>query len=165
MDRKILETIQEVFRSKGLTLSASESCTGGIISHYLTCLPGSSAFFEAGVVTYSAESKITILGLSAETISKYGVVSEETAREMAEKMRLLSKADCSVATTGNLGPDVIEGKEKGLVYIAVSMKGQIFSKEIRLTGNREENRERAAVLALEFLIEIVKNNSMGMEKA
>ena len=158
MDKKILEVIQRVhesFRKIGLTLSVAESCTGGLISHYLTSLAGASDFFEAAVVTYSAEAKKKILGIPSEIISKYGVVSEETAREMAEKMRALTKTDFSLSTTGNLGPDVLEGKGKGLVYIAVSKEGETLSREIRLKGNRNENKEEASLLALRFLIEAI----------
>lgn len=161
MNKKSLEVIQKVhdlFKQKRLTLSTAESCTGGLISHYITTLPGASSFFEAGVVSYSAEAKKEILGISSGTISKYGVISEETVREMAEKVRDLTKTDFSMATTGNLGPEVLEGKEKGLVYIAVSKKGKTFSKELKLRGNREENKEEAALEALKLLIEIVSHD-------
>jgi PncC family amidohydrolase len=159
MDEEILEVIykvHELFEKKVLTLSVAESCTGGLISHYITTLPGASTFFEAGVVAYSIEFKKKILGVSSETISRYGVVSEEAAGEMAEKIRVLAKTDFSLSTTGNLGPDVLEGKEKGLVYIAVSKTGQTFTKELRLEGNREENKEDAALAALKFLIDKIK---------
>lgn len=159
LDKKIFEVVRgvyELFLTRGLTLSLAESCTGGLISHYLTVFPGASAFFRAGVVSYSAEMKIKILGVSSDIISSYGVVSEQTAIEMAEKVRLLTKTDISISTTGNLGPDVLEGKEKGLVYIAVSKEGRTFAKELRLRGDREENKEEAALEALRFLIEIAK---------
>jgi PncC family amidohydrolase len=113
-------------------------------------------FFEAGIVSYSAEAKKEILGISPDVISKYGVVSEETAREMAERIRTLSKTDYSLSTTGNLGPDVLEGKEKGLVYIAVSREGATFSKELKLKGDREQNKEEASLLALRFLSEMTE---------
>jgi PncC family amidohydrolase len=156
MDKEILEVIQRVhglFRKIGLTLSVAESCTGGLVSHYLTSLSGASNFFEAGVITYSAESKKEILGVPSEIISRYGVVSEETAREMAERMRSLTKTDFSLSTTGNMGPVLLEGKGKGLVYIAVSKEGKTLSKEIRLTGDREGNKEEASLSALRFLLE------------
>jgi PncC family amidohydrolase len=159
MDKKASEVIlrvHELFKKKGLTLSVAESCTGGLISHYITALPGASNFFEAGVVSYSAKAKKKILDVSSDIISKYGMVSEKTAREMAEKIRKLTKTNFSLSTTGNLGPDVLEGKEKGLVYIAVSKKGKTFSKELRLKGNREENKEDASIEALRFLIETVE---------
>ncbi len=155
---EVIRKVHEFFKKKRLTLSVAESCTGGLVSHFLTTLPGASTFFEAGVVAYSIEFKKRILGVSSETISRHGVVSEETAREMAEKIRVLSKTDFSLSTTGNLGPEVLEGKEKGLVYIAVSKKGQTFTKELRLKGNREENKEDAALEALKLLMSIIERS-------
>ena len=98
-------------------------------------------------------AKKKILGVSLDLISEYGVVSEETAKEMADKVRLLTETDLALSTTGNLGPDVLEGKEKGLVYAAVSKDGLTASRELKLRGNREENKEWASLLALRFLIE------------
>ena len=159
MDKKVLEVIQkvhELFREKGLTLSVAESCTGGLISHYITALPGASNFFEAGIISYSAEAKKKILGILSETISKYGIVCKETADEMAVKVRLLTNTNYSLSTTGNLGPDVLEGKDRGLIFIAVSKKDKTSSRVLRLKGNREENKEEAALLALKLLIEVVE---------
>lgn len=159
MDAQILNVVKrvhEIFKKGGLTLSVAESCTGGLIIHYITALPGASNFFEAGVVTYSTETKKKILGISPVTISKHGVVSEETVKEMAEKVRSLTGTDYSLSTTGNLGPKVLERKEKGLIYIAVSKMGETISKEVRLTGNREENKKAASLLALELLIKVLQ---------
>jgi PncC family amidohydrolase len=159
MDKEILEAIykiHELFKRTGLTLSVAESCTGGLISHYLTTLPGASTFFEAGVVAYSIEFKKRILGVSSETISRHGVVSKETAREMAERIRVLTKTDFSVSTTGNLGPEVLENKEKGLVYIAVSKEGKTISSELKFEGERELIKEKASLAALRLLIEIME---------
>ncbi len=158
MDDEILDVIKrvhEIFKKRGLTLSVAESCTGGLISHYITALPGASNFFEAGVVTYSAATKREILGISASTIENYGVISESTAKEMAEKVRSLTGTDYSLSTTGNIGPEVLEGKEKGLVYIAVSRTGRTILKELRLTGDREENKEAASLSALKLLLEML----------
>jgi PncC family amidohydrolase len=152
----VIERVHEIFKEKGLTLSVAESCTGGLVTHLITFLPGASKFFEAGVVSYSAEAKREILGVSSDIISLYGVVSDQAAREMAEKVRALTGTDFALSTTGNLGPDVLEGKEKGLIYTAVSKKGKTFSREMRLTGDREENKEEAALSALKFLIETVE---------
>jgi len=153
---EVIEKVHEIFKEKGLTLSVAESCTGGLISHLLTILPGASTFFEAGVVSYSAEAKREILGVSSDIISLYGVVSDQTAREMAEKIRALMGTDFALSTTGNLGPDVLEGKEKGLIYVAASKDGETFSRELRLRGNREKNKEEASIEALRFLIEIME---------
>jgi PncC family amidohydrolase len=163
MDEKVLDVIRkvhEIFKGRGLTLSVAESCTGGLISHYITTLPGASNFFEAGIVSYSAASKKNILGIYSSTIEKYGLVSEDTAKEMAEKIRSLTKTDYSLSTTGNLGPDVLEGKEKGLIYIAVSKTGQTISKEFRLTGDREVNKEAASLSALNLLIEVLEKRQI-----
>ncbi|MDI6801556.1 MAG: CinA family protein [Thermodesulfovibrionales bacterium] len=152
---EVIKKVHNILQEKNLTVSVAESCTGGLLSHYLTTLPGSSSFFEAGVVSYSVGAKKSILGISSETISNYGVISDETAREMAEKIRLISGADYSISTTGNLGPGAMEGKDSGLIYIAVSSRKQTFSREIRLSGDREKNKEDAAILALEFFIDII----------
>lgn len=163
MDDEILDVIKrvhEIFKKMGLTLSVAESCTGGLISHYITALPGASNFFEAGVVTYSAATKREILGISASTIENYGVISESTAKEMAEKVRSLTGTDYSLSTTGNLGPEVLEGKEKGLIYIAVSRTGRTILKELRLTGDREENKEAASLSALKLLLDALEQGKI-----
>lgn len=160
-NNEITEVIQKVHKlltKKKLTISVAESCTGGLISHFLTALPGSSVFFDSGFVVYSIESKKRILDISPRTISNHGVVSKETAREMAEKARILARTDYSISTTGNLGPDVLEGKERGLVYMAVSREGQTCVRELKLTGDRESNKKEAALQAIKFFIEIVGND-------
>ena len=153
---KAIKKVHKIFKKKGLTLSVAESCTGGLISHYITSLSGASAFFVAGIVSYSEDAKKTLLGVSSKTIQHYGVVSEETAREMAEKVRLLTKTDYSISTTGNLGPDVLEGKERGLIYIAASKEGKTISRRLNLTGDREVNKEEASISALRLLIELIE---------
>ncbi|MFA5354447.1 MAG: CinA family protein [Thermodesulfovibrionales bacterium] len=150
--------VSKTFRDAGMTVSAAESCTGGLISHYLTGLPGASAFFLAGVVAYSPEAKMRILGVSPETIARCGLVSNETAGEMAERIRDITNSDYAVSSTGNLGPGVLEGKEKGLVYIAVSRKGRTETRELRLRGEREENKREAALSALAFLLESLEKD-------
>lgn len=159
IDKETLEVIQrahELFRREGLTLAVAESCTGGLISHYITYIPGASTFFEAGIVIYSSKSKKVILGVASKTVLSHGVVSEEIAREIAEKVRDLLEVDFSLSTTGNLGPDTLEGKEMGLVYIAVSTKEQTLSKEMKFIGGRKENKEKAALAALRLLVEVVE---------
>jgi len=153
---EVIKKVHEIFKDRGLALSVAESCTGGLISHYLTTLPGASTFFKAGVVAYSGETKKRMLGVSHETIQKHGVVSKETAQEMAEKVRLLIKTDYSISTTGNLGPDTLEGKEQGLIYIAASKEGKTVSQKLQLTGDRETNKDEASLSALRLLIEFVE---------
>jgi PncC family amidohydrolase len=148
---QIIRDVHELFTGKGLRLSVAESCTGGLVSHYLTWFPGSSRFFEAGVVAYSVSAKERILGVASETIASRGVVSREAAGEMAEKIRLLTRTDYGLSSTGNLGPDVLEGKERGLVYVGISRAGRTVVKEFLLEGGRTRNKEKAALSALRFL--------------
>ena len=115
-------------------------------------------FFDAGVVSYSKKVKETVLGVSPKTMEKYGMVSHETAREMAEGVRTMARTDWSLSSTGNLGPDVIEGKEKGLIFLAACKEGKIFTMDLRLNGDRGSNKKDAALKALEFLVDVVKRN-------
>ncbi len=154
MHLKTVVRIRRIFTAKGLTLSAAESCTGGLICHLLTTVPGASSYFRAGVVTYSAQSKRTLLGIEQKGFTAYGVVSSEAARRMAEKIRHLTKTDIAVSTTGNLGPDVLEKKPKGLVYIAVSTRNGTVVRKCAFKGTRGQIKERAAHAALELLAEV-----------
>ena len=154
----ITKKVHRLFKDKGLTLSIAESCTGGFISNCITSLPGSSLFFKAGIVSYSDEAKKDILHVSSDTIRKFGMVSEETAVVMADGARSITGSDYSLSTTGNLGPDVLEGKEKGLVFIAVFRGEKAVSQALHLKGSREENKEETGLSALKLLIEIVEND-------
>ncbi|MBI4698722.1 MAG: CinA family protein [Nitrospirae bacterium] len=153
----VVKRVHEIFKQKGITLSVAESCTGGLISHVITSTPGASAFFNAGVVSYSADAKKDILRVSPEIIQHSGIISDEMACEMAERIRIIAKADYSLATTGNLGPDAQEGKETGLVYVAVSKEGKTLSHTLHLSGDRRMNKEEASLAALRFLIDFVND--------
>ncbi|MCX8031342.1 MAG: CinA family protein [Thermodesulfovibrionales bacterium] len=152
--RKIVIKTHEYFIGSYKTLSVAESCTGGFISSLLTDIEGASRFFKGGIVCYWSEAKIDVLGVTPETLTMYGAISEETATEMAEKVRLLFNSDYSLAITGNLGATTIEGKEKGLVYVAISKKGVVKLQKLSLSGDRIENKKVAALSALKFLISI-----------
>ena len=154
--------LHSFFKKTGLKLSVAESCTGGLIGHYITQLPGASAFFEADVVSYSARAKEAVLHVPAEVIGAAGVVSEETAREMARGAMQLLGSDFALSTTGNLGPDALEGKAVGLVYIWVCSKRRagtdagkpvMKARKLILKGSRNENKKEAALEAINFLLE------------
>jgi len=151
----IASSVHAILIARGATISVAESCTGGMLSHLLTLLPGSSAFFAAGFVVYSEGAKEHILGVSGDTLTKCGMISAETATEMAERARVLAGTDFSLATTGNLGPEVLEGKERGLIFIAISGRSLSTVKELRLDGDRQTNRETACLRALELLMEAI----------
>ncbi len=150
--KNIIVKTHDFLINSRLTLAVAESCTGGLISSFLTDIEGASGFFKGGIVCYWTESKIDVLGIMPETITLHGAVSSVTAIEMAERVRQLFSADYALSITGNLGPTAIEGKAKGLIYIGVSKKGQTKVQQLILTGNRIENKEVAALSALKFLI-------------
>jgi PncC family amidohydrolase len=152
----IIKTMSDILTADGLTVSVAESCTGGLLSHYFTLLPGSSAFFKAGIVTYSTASKEDLLHIPRKALSRYGVVSRETAIFMAERARAVTKANFALAVTGNIGPAVIENSDLGLIYIAVNGSFGSQCRELRLSGTRDENKSEAALSAIELLLEVIK---------
>ena len=154
---EIISKVHELFKNQNLTLSVAESCTGGLISHWITSAPGASVFFRSGIVAYSRDSKEDILNVSDDVIKKFGMVSKEVAIEMAERVRLMTKTDYSVSTTGNLGPDILEGKNLGLIYVAASKEGKTVTKQLNLNGSRDENKEEAAFESLKLLVELLKD--------
>ena len=150
----------ELLKSKKLKLATAESCTGGLISKRITDVSGSSEVFEGGVVCYSNRFKENVLGVSPETLKKYGAVSRETAREMVKGVLSLTKADIAVAVTGIAGPSSDDtNKPVGLVYIAVSDGKSTIVKKLlnNFTGDvREQNRSISADTALEIIMEAIR---------
>ena len=150
----------ELLKSKKLKLATAESCTGGLISKRITDVSGSSEVFEGGGVCYSNRFKENVLGVSRETLKKYGAVSRETAREMVKGVLSLTKADIAVAVTGIAGPSSDDtNKPVGLVYIAVSDGKSTIVKKLlnNFTGDvREQNRSISADTALEMIMEAIR---------
>ncbi len=135
------EKAVELLTAHGKKLALAESCTGGYIAKRITDIPGSSAVFEYGVVSYSNEVKINLLGVKPETIEKFTEVSEQTAAEMAEGVRRLSGADFALSVTGISGPGGgSEDKPVGLAYIGFAHEGGTTVKELR-TGKKEDSRD------------------------
>lgn len=150
------ETLEEVvvynLRDKGLTLATAESCTGGLLSGSIVNVPGSSAVFTEGFITYSNEAKMKYLNVSKTTLDQFGAVSEETAREMAIGAAKASGCDITISTTGVAGPDGgTNEKPVGLVYIACHTPQTTTVKELRLRGNRQKIREQTVIHALDLI--------------
>lgn len=147
--------VAEKLRAKGLTLVTAESCTGGMLASTLVGVPGVSAVFREGLVTYANEAKINRLGVSEAILREHGAVSPQTAAAMAEGAAKTSGAAVGLSTTGIAGPDGAGGvssKPVGLVYIGLYIEGRGVSvQELRLAGNREKIRRRAVVSALDYL--------------
>lgn len=133
------EVIAELLLSKNLTISTAESCTGGLIASRLVDYPGVSSVFLEGAVTYSNEAKINRLKVKKETLENFGAVSEETAREMAEGIAKTAGTDIGLSTTGIAGPGGgTAEKPVGLVYVGLSINGNVQVKKLELSGNREK---------------------------
>ena len=146
-----MKKLLAVYNEKGLTLGSVESMTGGLFSAKFTGIPGSSAVFKGSIVTYSSEEKINIVGVKKETIDKFGVVSEEVAKEMAEKGRKLLNVDVCVSVTGNAGPTCEPGgKPAGCYYIAIATKNEVVAEEHFQPQKRNKVRN-SAVLAMRDL--------------
>lgn len=147
------EEVVSLLNQKGLTLTAAESCTGGLIAKRLTDVSGASAVFHGSLVTYSNRLKEKWLGVQAETLQTYGAVSAQTAREMALGARKAADADLAVAVTGIAGPNSDDtNKPVGLVFIALADKDSVTVEkyENHFTDNvREQNRTISAQRALE----------------
>ena len=144
--------------AEGLLLAAAESCTGGMIAAAITDVPGSSAVFDRGFVTYSNEAKAEMLGVRAQTIARYGAVSQWVAREMAKGAILNSRADIAVATTGIAGPTGgSDRKPVGLVWFALAARGGAVRAERRVfvSGDRNFVRMRATEMALTLALRAI----------
>jgi PncC family amidohydrolase len=142
---------------KGLTVSTAESCTGGGIAAKLTSVAGSSAYVRGGIVAYQNDVKEDLLGVNADTIYKYGVVSEETVVEMAKGAMKSLKTDCAMATTGIAGPGGEEpGKPVGTIWIAATWGDRIVTMKQEGDEGRRKNIERAIQNALKMLSELLK---------
>ena len=144
------ETVIELLKSKKKKITVAESVTGGAITRNLINVPSASEVLNEGLTTYSNESKISRLGVKKETIEKFGAVSEQTAREMAEGAA--RTADIGLATTGVAGPGGGSAeKPVGLVFIALTVNGKTEVKKYQFSGEREKIRARTAATALDAL--------------
>jgi nicotinamide-nucleotide amidase len=162
MQTKIATLAQNVgteLHQRGYKIVTAESCTGGGISYYLTSIPGSSAWFERGLVTYSNAAKVALLDVAAQTLDRFGSVSEQTAREMAEGALKNSEADISIAITGIAGPDGgTAQKPVGTVWIAYASKNAPTQAFVTIfPGQRQMVREQTIVTALENLLTHLQN--------
>ena len=137
---------------RGLTLAVAESCTGGLLGHRITNVPGSSAYYQGSVTAYASEVKERILLVRHDTLYHYGAVSQQAAREMAQGVKRAFCADVGLSVTGIAGPGGGRpGKPVGLVYIALSAPDGEWLERRVWDGTRRENKERSAEAALDLL--------------
>ena len=146
------ELVHRILTGRRQTLATAESCTGGVIASRFTAMPGASAYFLCGVVSYSNEAKIRVLGVDADTIARYGAVSEQVARQMAEGVRRVAGADYAIATTGIAGPTGGSAeKPVGTVWIAVATPAGTVAQCRQCGTDRGQIIDRASAFAIGLL--------------
>lgn len=151
-DDTLESVVGSLLKKHNLKLAIAESCTGGLIGDRVTAVPGSSEYFDRGVITYSNQSKIELLGVDPAALKDKGAVSEEVARQMAEGIRKKSGCDIGVATTGIAGPSGgTPEKPVGLVYIALSDKFSAVIRTLQLQGERSRIKQQTTQAALNFI--------------
>ncbi len=156
------QDVGNLLRQKGLTLGVVESATGGLISHLITNVPGSSDYYKGSVTAYSNEVKMKLVGVKEETINKYGAVSSQVVEEMAQDGRKILTVDICLADTGIAGPSgATPGKPVGLFCIGLSHQAGTYSQKHNFQGDREQNKRRAAEAALGWLKEYLVSLKVG----
>ena len=145
------EQINKLFREKGLTLGSVESFTGGLFAESITAVSGASKFYKGGLVTYATEEKVKLLGVNKDDVEKYGVVSEQIAYQMAKLGREKLATDYCVSFTGNAGPEAMENKPVGLIFIGISSPKETKVYEYQLDGERKKIQKNAVDLAFTLL--------------
>ncbi len=151
---RLEEEVGNLLRKKRLTLGMVESATGGLISHLITNIPGSSGYYKGSITAYGNEVKVKVVGVKAKTISQYGTVSSQVVKEMAERGRKVLAVDICLADTGIAGPSgATPGKPVGLFYLGLSHQAGTYSQKHVFRGEREQNKRSAAEAALIWLKE------------
>jgi PncC family amidohydrolase len=152
----VMKPLQEMLRAKQTTIATAESSTGGLIAAALTDLPGSSEYFLGGVVAYSNEAKIVLLGVDPGLIKEHGAVSPQVAEQMARGARRLFGAGIAVSVTGIAGPGSDGTKSQGLTYVAANREDTTLVREHHWNGGRAANRVASVEAALALAAEILR---------
>lgn len=158
MEGHSLETVLgELLTQRGLHLAVAESCTGGLIGHRITNVPGSSAYFAGGVIAYANQIKMDVLGVSVHTLEEYGAVSKQTVLEMARGVRQLMGTEIGAAISGIAGPEGgTVGKPVGLTWIGLSAPAVDRAWQHIWPGSRLEVKQQSAQQVLHILVDYLK---------
>ena len=155
---KAEETVN-LLKQKGLKIATAESCTGGMVSAFITSVSGVSEVFEIGITSYSCRIKHKILNVKNETLERFGAISESTAKQMADNVRKISGADIGVSVTGAAGPDSSEGHNPGFVFIGLSHKDGTVVKQLNIQPkSRNFVREQTVLQLFTLVINFLKEN-------
>ena len=153
------EDLHDLLLIRKLKLASAESCTGGLIAHRITNIPGSSEYFPGGVVAYSYEAKVNLLGISWDILNAYGAVSEEVVRSMAGGARKLFNVDIAVSVSGVAGPTGgTPEKPVGTTWLGLSTRDGEWARHYVWEGDRQQNKQKSADAALQFVIDYLKEN-------
>lgn len=151
----LAQQVGERLRRLGRWLAVAESCTGGLLGGALTDVPGSSAYFLGGVISYADRVKLEHLQVPEETLRRYGAVSEQTAAAMAAGVRQLLGSDIGISITGVAGPNAEASKPAGLTFIGLATP-DLSTRRFQWTGDRWDNRRRSVIAALELLVQALE---------
>ncbi len=155
--KSVEEILVEKLHEKNLAITTVESCTGGMVAGRIVNVSGASEVFNEGYITYSNAAKEKLVQVSHKTLEKYGAVSSQTAKEMAEGAAKAAEADVALSTTGIAGPlGGTEEKPVGLVYIGCTVSGKTTVLKNRFDGTRQEVREQTVQKALELALKLVQ---------
>lgn len=164
-DKTIAEVLGNLLHERELTVACAESCTGGNLAHRIVQVPGSSAYFQGSVVSYSNDVKANVLGVSRSDISTYGAVSQEVVESMAKGVAKLMRTDCAIATSGIAGPDGgTPLKPVGTVWIAAKYGDTLVSECLHFKGDRNTVIESASNHGMVMLINLLRNSYVDQEE-
>jgi PncC family amidohydrolase len=162
----LAERLQGICLGGGLTVSLAESCTGGLVADALTDVPGSSAYFLGGIVSYADGAKEQLLGVPAEILAAHGAVSAQVARAMAEGARVRFGSTIAASVTGIAGPDGgSDAKPVGLTYVAVADEQGVDVRRFVWAGDRHANKQASAAAVLELLLDRIGEAASPVEPA
>jgi len=151
------EILYETISTRGLTLATAESCTGGLVSDRITNISGSSEYFPGGVVAYSYEAKVNLLGVSWNTLNTYGAVSEEVVLEMARGVRKIFNADIGVSVSGIAGPTGgLPDKPVGTTWLGLAANNGEWARHFVWDGDRMNNKHHSSEAALQFVLDYLE---------
>jgi PncC family amidohydrolase len=159
MTESIEQLIGKELRARGWRLAIAESCTGGLLGHRLTNISGSSTYYLGSITAYAYRAKVRLLDVSWDTLEEYGAVSEETIKEMSLGIRRVLASDIGLAVSGIAGPTGgTPDKPVGYTWIGLNTPEGYWTLQHNASGNRIENKEEIAQLALEFLYDFLKQH-------
>jgi len=157
MKTTLEETLREIMHTRRLTLAAAESCTGGLVSDRITNVSGSSEYFPGGIVAYSYEAKVKLLGVSWDTLNAHGAVSEEAVIEMAQGARKLFGADIAISVSGIAGPTGgMPEKPVGTTWFGLVTNGGAWARHFIWDGDRMQNKHQSSEAALQFILDYLE---------